>query len=72
MASDADVPNPKLLELSELLVGTWRVDGPDISGRAEYRTRNEGRLLVAYVDFSVGSFARTSASRGSVSNHFPL
>jgi hypothetical protein len=52
--SEAPGPNPQLVELSELLVGTWRVDGPDISGRAEYRSRNEGRLLVAYVDFTVG------------------
>jgi hypothetical protein len=54
MEGDAVGPNPKLVELSELLVGTWRVDGPDISGVAKYQTRNEGRLLVAYVDFSVG------------------
>jgi hypothetical protein len=49
-----DEPNPKLVELSELLVGTWRVDGPDIRGQAEYQSTNGGRLLVAYVDFSVG------------------
>jgi hypothetical protein len=47
-------PNAKLVELSELLVGTWRVEGPDILGRAEYQAKNAGRLLVAYVDFSVG------------------
>ena len=52
--SAADEPNPKLLELSEHLVGRWRVDGPDISGQAEYESRNGGRLLVAYVDFRVG------------------
>lgn len=50
----ADEPDPKLVELSELLVGTWRVDGPDIRGQAEYQSKNGGRLLVAYVDFSVG------------------
>ncbi len=50
----AGEPHPKLAELSGLLVGTWRVDGPDISGRAEYQSKNGGRLLVAYVDFSVG------------------
>ena len=50
----AEEPHPQLVELSELLVGTWRVDGPDISGRAEYQSKNGGRLLVAYVDFSVG------------------
>ena len=50
----AEEPNPQLVELSELLVGTWRVDGPDIRGLAEYEAKNGGRLLVAYVDFSVG------------------
>ncbi len=50
----ADEPSPKLVELSELLVGTWRVDGPGIRGQAEYQTTDGGRLLVAYVDFSVG------------------
>lgn len=50
----AGEPNPKLVELSELLVGTWRVEGPDIKGQAEYQSKNGGRLLVAYVDFSVG------------------
>ena len=50
----ADGPNPKLVELSELLVGTWRVDGPGIRGQAEYQSKKEGHLLVAYVDFSVG------------------
>ncbi|HET9420940.1 MAG TPA: hypothetical protein VFO49_07375 [Nocardioides sp.] len=50
----ADEPHPKLVELSELMVGTWRVDGPDISGQAEYRSKDQGRLLVLYVDFSVG------------------
>ena len=47
-------PDPKLVELSELLVGTWRVDGPDIRGQAEYQSRQAGCLLVAYVDFTVG------------------
>lgn len=47
-------PNRKLVELSELLVGTWRVDGPEITGQAEYEPRNGGRQLVAYVDFQVG------------------
>ena len=50
----ADEPNPKLVELSDLLVGTWRVEGPDITGQAEYQTKDGGRLLVAFVDFSVG------------------
>jgi hypothetical protein len=50
----ADEPDRKLIELSELLVGTWRVDGPDIKGQAEYQSKNGGRLLVAYVDFNVG------------------
>jgi hypothetical protein len=50
----ADEPSPKLVELSELLVGTWRVDGPDIKGQAEYQSTQGGCLLVAYVDFHVG------------------
>ena len=48
----ADGPDPKLV--LELLVGTWRVDGPDIRGQAEYQSKKGGRLLVAYVDFSIG------------------
>ncbi|HEY0949186.1 hypothetical protein [Nocardioides sp.] len=52
--ADRPAPDPKLLELSELLVGTWRVDGPDISGHAEYASHDGGRLLVAFVDFQVG------------------
>lgn len=47
-------PNPKLVELSELLVGTWRVEGPGISGKAEYQAKRGGHLLVAFVDFTVG------------------
>ena len=50
----SDEPHPRLVELSEILVGTWRVDGPDISGQAEYQSKNGGRLLVAYVDVRVG------------------
>lgn len=49
----AEEPHPKLVELSQLLVGTWRVAGPDIEGRAEYRSMREGCLLVADVDFMV-------------------
>jgi hypothetical protein len=52
-------PDPKLVELSELLVGTWRVDGPDIVGRGEYQTKRGGSLLVAHVDFSVGGSQMT-------------
>lgn len=36
----AEEPNPKLFELSELLVGTWQVDGPNIKGQAEYQPKN--------------------------------
>ena len=50
----ADGPNRKLVELSELLVGSWHVDGPDITGQARYQSVKEGQLLVAYVDFRVG------------------
>jgi len=49
----AQSPHPKLVELSELLVGTWRVSGPGIEGEAEYRAKKEGGLLVAHVDFLV-------------------
>ena len=49
----AEEPDPKLVELSELLVGTWRVTGPDIGGQAEYRTVKGGSVLVADVDFTV-------------------
>jgi hypothetical protein len=49
-----DDPHTELVELSKLLVGTWRVDGPDIRGRAEYQSTKRGCLLVAYVDFHVG------------------
>ena len=47
-----DEPHPALVELSEILSGTWNVEGPDISGRAEYRMSQRG-CLVAYVDFQV-------------------
>lgn len=50
----AEKPDPKLVELCELLVGTWRVAGPDIKGQAEYQSRKGGYLLVADVDFTVG------------------
>ena len=50
----ADEPDPKLVELTELLVGRWRVEGPDIKGQAEYQSKKEGRLLVVDVDFTVG------------------
>lgn len=49
-----NAPHPRLVELSEVLAGTWRVEGPDITGQAEYEPRDGGRLLVSYVDFSVG------------------
>lgn len=50
----ADEPDPKPVELTELLVGRWRVEGPDIKGQAEYQSKKEGRLLVVDVDFTVG------------------
>jgi hypothetical protein len=52
-------PDPKLAELSQLLVGTWRVDGPDIGGRAGYHTTRQGSLLVAHVDFKVADSPMT-------------
>lgn len=54
MSVPAQQPHPRMVELSELLVGTWRVAGPDIGGRAEYTLRAGGHLLVLYVDFTVG------------------
>lgn len=59
----ADEPHPKLVELSDILIGTWRVTGPDIAGLAEYRTGREGLVLVADVDFSV------SGSRMKIIQH---
>jgi hypothetical protein len=52
-------PHPKLVALSELLVGRWRVSGPDIEGLAEYSERDDGRLLVALVDFTVSDSGMT-------------
>lgn len=46
-------PDRKLVELSELLVGTWRVTGPGIRGEAEYRSVKGGSVLAADVDFTV-------------------
>ncbi len=53
MVSAAEDPHPKLVELGELLGGTWWVSGPGIEGQAEYRLQDGGRLLVAHVDFRV-------------------
>jgi hypothetical protein len=50
--SGQDDPHPALVELSDVLVGTWTVEGSDISGRAEYHTTQRG-CLVAYVDFQL-------------------
>lgn len=52
---ETGIPDAKLVELSKLLVGIWRVEGPDITGQAEYQTRKGGSLLVADVDFTVGN-----------------
>lgn len=46
-------PDRQLVELSDLLVGAWQVNGRDIVGRAEYQTKRGGTLLVAHVDFRV-------------------
>lgn len=46
-------PNPKLTELAERLSGRWRVTGPDIDGKAEYKSVRNGLLLVMNVDFVV-------------------
>lgn len=45
--------NPKLVELTERLSGRWRVKGPGIDGKAEYKSVRGGVLLVMNVDFVV-------------------
>jgi mannose-6-phosphate isomerase-like protein (cupin superfamily) len=47
-------PHPKLKELTDRLTGKWRVRGPEINGKAEYRPAKGGLLLVSDVDFVVG------------------
>ncbi|TCC59424.1 hypothetical protein E0H73_22565 [Kribbella pittospori] len=47
------LPNPKLVELTERMSGQWRVNGPGIDGRAEYKSLRDGLLLVMNVDFVV-------------------
>lgn len=55
MVSEGDPsPDPRLVELSEVLVGTWRVDGPGIRGEAEYQLAQDGLLIVGDVDVAVG------------------
>jgi hypothetical protein len=46
-------PHPKLVELAERLTGRWRVKGPEIDGKAEYKSLRGGLLLVMNVDFVV-------------------
>lgn len=46
-------PHPKLVELTERVSGRWRVNGPGIDGRAEYKALRGGLLLVMTVDFVV-------------------
>jgi hypothetical protein len=46
-------PDPKLVELTERLSGRWRVNGPGIDGKAEYRSLRGGLLLGMNVDFVV-------------------
>ncbi|TCC53504.1 hypothetical protein E0H75_07405 [Kribbella capetownensis] len=46
-------PNPKLIELTDRLSGQWRVSGPGIEGKAEYKSLRDGLLLVMNVDFVV-------------------
>jgi hypothetical protein len=46
-------PHPKLLELTERLSGRWRVTGPGIDGKAEYKSLRGGFLLVMNVDFVI-------------------
>jgi hypothetical protein len=51
--AQAAQPNPKLTELAQRLSGKWRVKGPGINGKAEYRLVRQGLLLVMDVDFVV-------------------
>lgn len=51
--AQAAQPNPKLTELAQRLSGKWRVTGPGINGKAEYKSVREGLLLVMNVDFVV-------------------
>jgi hypothetical protein len=46
-------PHAKLTELTERLSGRWRVKGPEIDGKAEYRSVRGGLILVMNVDFVV-------------------
>jgi hypothetical protein len=46
-------PHHKLVELTERLSGRWRVTGPGIDGKAEYKPLRGGLLLVMNVDFVV-------------------
>lgn len=50
-------PHPKLAELTKRLSGKWRVSGPGIDGKAEYKSLRGGLLLVMNVDFVVSSTA---------------
>ena len=54
MGDATQSPDPRLVELSEVLVGTWTVTGPDILGEAEYRLVHDGLLVVGHVDVAVG------------------
>ena len=49
----ASQPDPKLAELSGRLSGKWRVKGPGIDGKAEYKSVRDGLLVVMNVDFVV-------------------
>lgn len=51
--AQAAQPNPKLTELAQRLSGKWRVKGPGINGKAEYKLVRQGLLLVMNVDFVV-------------------
>lgn len=62
---DSGVPeppavSPQLAELSARLSGRWRVTGPGIEGRAEYRSHHDGRLLVGLVTVDVEGTAMTN------------
>ena len=54
MPEATESPDPRLVELSEVLVGTWLVEGPGIRGEAEYRLARDGLLIVGDVEVAVG------------------
>lgn len=51
--TDTTTPSAQLTELTQRMLGKWRVQGPGIHGQAEYRSAQDGLALVLTVDFVV-------------------